>query len=144
MSTPREYPDNMEQQFQVGDWCFCEFKLQQVKRIEGSRILEVSDGYLSCSSYDLSDKCYPLDFSVKRISETVEWYKNRLHDLKMDLNFSAIGKELIRRWCEMCDARNDDDKIKILDIELQQFYGAIAERVYALKNEQVAGVRLFR
>ena len=45
---------------QKGEWCFCEFRLQQVTETEENRITRVSDGMVSSFSTDLSDRCYPL------------------------------------------------------------------------------------
>jgi hypothetical protein len=134
----------MEQQFKKGDWCFCEFKLQQIVRVDESRITEVSDGNFSLSSYDLSDKCYPLDLSVKRISDTVAYFSDELHKTKLNLNFPDLNREWVRRWCEMCDVRKDTEKLRKMYKDLEDFYTAILGRVTTLKTEEVSGVRLFR
>ena len=53
--------------FQKGEWCFCEFRLQQVLETEENRITSVSDGIVRSGSSDLSDKWYPLEMDVKCI-----------------------------------------------------------------------------
>jgi hypothetical protein len=59
------------EKFKKGDWCFCEFKLQQIMEMNGTKITEVSDGYVRHSGSDLSNRCFPLDSNIKTISDNV-------------------------------------------------------------------------
>jgi hypothetical protein len=121
----------MEVKFEKGDWCFCEFKLQQILEVDGDKVREVSDGSFRLSSSDLSDRCYPLDLKVKRISDSVSYYRDKLHEIKsLNLNYPDLNRELIGRWCEMCNVRNDDKM-------LQKKYDELAERRTLLLNNNI-------
>lgn len=61
--------------FKEKDWCFCEFKLCKIVKMDGGRITEVSDGFELLCSADLSTKCYPLDIDILKISRKVHnWH----------------------------------------------------------------------
>lgn len=93
--------------FQKGEWCFCEFRLQQVIETEENRITSVSDGIIRSGSSDLSDRCYPLEMDVKCISDAVAFWSIKFHELKNNsLNHPDLNRELIRRWVELCDNRD--------------------------------------
>lgn len=68
--------------FKQGEWCFCEFALQQVMETEENRITGVSDGMFRLSGHDLSDRCYPLEMKVKQISDIVAFWSKEFHALK--------------------------------------------------------------
>ena len=131
--------------FQKGEWCFCEFKLQQVMETEENRITEVSDGMFRLGSSDLSDRCYPLELEVKRISDTVAYWSTKFHELKNNaINHPDLNRELIRRWVELCDHRKDENRLKELYDSLSSFGNSVLRKVQDLNFEEVEGVRLFR
>lgn len=130
--------------FQKGDWCFCEFKLQQVQETTDNRITSVSDGSFSLSSNDLSDRCFPLELDVKRISDSVSYWSEEFHKIKVNINHPDLNRELISRWVEMCEHRKDADTLKMLYKRLDQFGQSIVNRVRDLTYEEIEGVRLFR
>jgi hypothetical protein len=81
--------------FKQGEWCFCEFVLQQVIETEENRITAVSDGMFRLSSNDLSDRCYPLEMIIKIISDEVAYWSKEFHSLKINtLNYPDLNKEL--------------------------------------------------
>jgi hypothetical protein len=134
-----------EPKFKVGEWCFCEFTLKQVMETEDDRITSVSDGYIRHGSTDLSDRCYPLEMNVKRISGEFEWWSKKFHELKNNsLNHPDLNRELIDRWCKACDDRDDNEKIKKHYSSLAKFGEAIISRVNELQNDVIEGVKLFR
>ena len=131
--------------FKKGEWCFCEFKLQQVTETEENRIPGVSDGMFSLGSMDLSDRCYPLELDVKRISDTVAYWSTKFHELKNNaLNHPDLNRELIRRWVELCDSRKDEICLKELYDSLSNFGNSVLRKVQDLNFEEVEGVKLFR
>ncbi|NRA78912.1 MAG: hypothetical protein HRU18_11940 [Pseudoalteromonas sp.] len=131
--------------FKKGEWCFCEFKLQQVTETEENRITGVSDGMFSLGSMDLSDRCYPLELDVKRISDTVAYWSTKFHELKNNaLNHPDLNRELIRRWVELCDSRKDEICLKELYDSLSNFGNSVLRKVQDLNFEEVEGVKLFR
>ena len=131
--------------FKQGEWCFCEFALQQVMETEGNRITAVSDGIFRQDGHDLSDRCYPLEMKVKQISDTVAYWSKEFHALKNNaLNHPDLNRELIRRWVELCDNRENEKRLKELYDKLSEFGNSVIRRVRDLKFEEVEGVSLFR
>ena len=131
--------------FQKGEWCFCEFRLQQVLETEENRITSVSDGIIRSGSSDLSDRCYPLEMDVKRISDAVAFWSVKFHELKNNsLNHPDLNRELIRRWAELCDNRKDENHLKELYDSLNTFGMSVLRKVQDLSFEEVEGVSLFR
>jgi hypothetical protein len=134
-----------EPKFKQGDWCFCEFKLQQVKKTEEDRITEVSDGFISHSSSDLSDRCYPFEMKYKLISDEVAYWNRTFRELHNNaLNYSDLNRKLIEMWCEMCDNADNEETLKTLYRKLSEFGNAIVSKVRDLSYEEIDGVRLFR
>lgn len=131
--------------FKIGDWCFCEFKLQQIINTKENRITEVSDGMFSMSSSDISDVCFPLDMRIKRCSDSVAYWSKTFHKLNHNsLNHPDLNRELISRWVKMCE-NIEDEKIsqKIYD-QLDKFGNAVVSKIKDLKYEEIEGVQLFR
>jgi len=131
--------------FKQGEWCFCEFKLQQVMETEENRITGVSDGMFRLCSNDLSDRCYPLELDVKQISDTVAYWSTKFHELKNNaLNHPDLNRELIRRWVELCDNRKDKNRLKELYDKLSKFGNSVLRKVQDLDFKEVEGIHLFR
>lgn len=130
--------------FKVKDFCFCEFTLQQIKEIKENRITSVSDGVCSMSSHDLSDRCFPLDLKIKRISDTVAYYSNKFHALKNNsINYPDLNRELIKRWVNMCNCTDDKELQKLYD-SLGSFCNSVIEAVENLNFIQIEGVNIIR
>lgn len=134
-----------EQKFKKGDWCFCEFELQQIMETDGDRITSVSDGVLMLGGRDLSDRCFPLDMSIKRISDNVAYWNKEIHQLKYNsLNHPDINRELIRRWVELCENKDDQKRLEKLSESLSVFCKSVIQKVREISTEQVNGVSIFR
>lgn len=89
--------------WKVGDWTFCEFKLQQIEEVEDGRVTVVSDGHFSLSSRDLADRCMPVSLSMKRISDEYASVSHRLHRVgSSGLNYPDINRWLIAAWVDAC------------------------------------------
>lgn len=136
----------MKLTFKEGDWCFCEFALQQIGECtDDGRIRNVSDGAFNLSSHDLSDRCFPLEMSVKRISDSVAYWSRQFDKLNHNgLNHPVLNRELIRRWAEMCELRDNTEAVQILTKKLNDFASSVIYRVNDLRNDEVEGVSLFR
>ena len=130
--------------FKQNDWCFCEFKLQQIREMKENCITEVSAGNFSHGSSDLSDRCYPLEMKYKLISDNVAYWSNKLFELRNNsLNYPDINRALIQRWCDMCDVADDHDKLRNLYEKLNNFANSIINKVESSRNEYVDEVRIF-
>jgi hypothetical protein len=131
--------------FKQGEWCFCEFKLQQVMETEDNKITSVSDGMFRLGSSDLSDRCYPLDMGIKQISDTVSYWSDEFHKIKINgLNHPDLNRELIQRWVDLCDNKDNADKMKELYESLSKFGNAVKQKCNDLGFETVECVTLFR
>lgn len=97
------------------------------------------------SSNDLSDRCFPLDLSIKRCSDAVAYWSKRIVELNNNsLNYPDLKRELINRWIIMCENKDDKDKLQELYDSLSKFGNAVIKRVNELKHEEIDGVALFR
>lgn len=119
----------MKLDWNIGDWCFSEFELKQIKDIrkfkDGNAITEVTDGYFSHSGIFLNDICYPMDITIKLISENFKHYSDKLHqvqDLELKKGFPNIHRKLVRRWCKCCDDKDDIEKIQEHYSKLEEWY----------------------
>lgn len=119
----------MKLDWNIGDWCFNEFELKQIKDIrkfkDGNAITEVTNGYFSHSGSFLNDRCYPMNITIKLISENFKYYSDKLHqvqDLEFEKGFPNIHRELVRRWCECCDDKDDIEKIQEHYSKLEEWY----------------------
>lgn len=134
----------MEQKFKKDDWCFCEFELKQVKQTQDYRITEVTDGYFSHTSNDLSDRCFPLELHIKIISGHVSYWSKKIHELKNNLlNHPDLNRELVRRWIEICKNVDDKELVNTLCENLSKFCKDVIEKATSIKNEEVGGIKIF-
>lgn len=135
----------MEKIFSKDDWCFFEFKLVQVREVKDGCVQSVVDGKFQHSGLDLSDRCYPMELSIKAISDSVAFYYDELHKIKsLNLNYPDLNREYIRRWVELCDNRKDECKMKRLWESLRNFHQGIIETVNQTKQTEIEGVQIFR
>ena len=131
--------------FKKGEWCFYDFELCQVTQTEENRITEVSSGVICYRGFDLSEECYPLEMSVKQISDSVAYLENEFSSLKnRSVNHMDLHRELLRRWIELCKNRNDEDHLTVLQNRLQEFGLSFLQKVHELDYEMVDGIRLSR
>ena len=131
--------------FNKGDWCFCEFKLQQIMEMDEDRITETSDGNFRLGSNDLSDRCYPLEMEVKQISDSVAHWSKEFFNLKSGaLNHPDLNRALIERWVEMCEIRENRKLLTKLYERLDEFGMSVIRKAKDLRYEQVEGVSIFR
>ena len=134
----------MEPKFKTGEWCFCEFTLQQIKETKEDRITSVTDGFFEMSGRDLSDRCFPLTLRIKVISDNVEYHSKAFHALKNNsLNHPDLNRELISRWVDMCST-TDDKELKRLYDSLSEWSNQVQRTVRDLNDISVGNINLFR
>jgi hypothetical protein len=128
-----------------GDWVFCEYKLQRVTDVEDGRITGVSDGYMSTGGHSLNEECFSMNIDIKRISDGVKYWSDKIHGLKCGgLNHPDIHRELLRRWVEICDNKDNEEKMEELYGELANFAKSIIFASEKLVEETVSGIKVFR
>ena len=98
--------------FKVKDWCFCEFELVQIQKIEDGQIHGVTDGYIDHGG-NLTNECFPLNFEVILISEKFRDYWNAIIKTCHPKTGNAHSR-LVEWWTECCE--NKDDEREILRI----------------------------
>lgn len=125
-----------------GSWVFNEFELKQIKRIEDGKVKEVSDGVGLLGGYDLV--CFPVTMKIKRISDNVAYYSNKLDDGDYHgLNYPDIHRWLRSRWEEMCNNLSDEN-VKKVNNNIELFYTCILKVLNDTKDTVVCGVRVFK
>jgi hypothetical protein len=129
--------------FNDGDWVYYDFELYQVKGTRDNYI-DLTTGYITTST-PCTENVYPIDLSIKVISEGVEGYSKRLHQIRsINLNYPDLHRELVRRWIEIIDHKNNKDAVKTLWNKLDEFVRKIEQRSEDLKYEEIDGVKLIR
>ena len=130
--------DTISTTFKVGDWVFCEFKLQQIKEICDGHITSISDGWFSHSSSDLDDRCFPIKMRIKTISNAFESWSAKLHREGMPhLNYPDIHNWLVEKWCKACQNYDTPEIVKLNLTELDTWGKKILQRCNELKHEKI-------
>lgn len=128
----------------VNDWCFFEFKLVQVKETDGPRVTSVTDGMFNTYGSNLSDRCFPFEMGIKKISDVVAYWADKM--LKEErlkyLNHPDIHRKLVEFWIGMCES--DDNKRQVIGEKLSNFCTSILNRVNSISEEYIEGIKLLR
>ena len=131
--------------FNVGDWVFCEFKLQIVKEVRQGHVSEVSDGMFAHCGWNLDDRCFPLTMRIKRISDEFEEWHSKLHrEGNRNLNYPDILRWLVDKWCECCNDEQNDATIRRCFDELNAYGNELLAACGSLNAVSVGGHKVFR
>jgi len=134
----------MKNQFNVGDWCYYDFDLKQVVRIEDGRVYEVTDGYFNHGG-DINDHCFPIDLQVKVISNDVEYWYKEFHKINNNgLNIHGLIDRLTEIWVEMCENKDNKQKLSELYDKLNNFGDQVVRKVRDISFENVDDVKLYK
>ncbi len=134
-----------EHKFKKGEWCFFEFELHQIKKLHAGRISEVSTGIVTQASYDLYDRCFPLNADIKIKSDQVALWKSKIKALEANsLNWPDIHEEFTRIWMELCNITPKALKTATVYQELADFSNSIIKQVENMRYEKANGVKIFR
>lgn len=135
----------MKTKFNVGDWVFCEFKLQQVKESDNGNVKCVTDGLFSLGSSSLNDRCFELSIRAKCISDKFESWSRQIHsEGQCSLNFPGINRWLIAKWASICRQQDDDEAVEAGLKETGEWVKNLLNRSKELQAETVGGICLFR
>ncbi len=130
----------MKMTFKVGDWVYEDFTLNQIKRMEGIRVTEITDGSFSRSGSDLG--CYPLTIRNKVISEAFQHYYKKLDDVR-SLNFPDIRRHFDDLWEQAVEDKSDEN-VKEIYNKISLFVNNILELAAQRKQTKIQGVDIFR
>lgn len=130
--------------FKEGDWCFCEFQLMEILKVENGIIKSVTNGYATTSG-DFTDRCYEISVEIKRISDYVKKWSDKFHDIGLvSLNYPDLKHALITKWMEMCNARYDKEALYILEQKFFDFCTKVENAIEGIKKIHVDGLKLIR
>ena len=134
------------EQFTVGQWVFFEFKLACIEQIEEDRVTKVTTGYMSCSSFNISQNCFPLDVHGKIVSEEFDHQYDELYNKwkHSHLNWPDLHRWFVSSWRELMQKRKSKSEIEKGFVGLQKFVSSIDQTLVSLSTQTVDGVKLFR
>lgn len=128
--------------YSVGEWVFHNAELAQVENLGPNGVKSVTYGYGSTSGNGLLIR--PMTMRNKLISAEFESCKKKLHQLNCaSLNLPDLLHHLNVLWTVACDT-DDDAQLRVIYIELDDFYQGVADAVDALKNQFINGIEIFR
>lgn len=127
--------------FKVGDWVIHEFKIGQIKKIDGD-IITFSEGFFETSGL-LAGAIVPLTLRNKAISDNVEYIYQKIHNNTTGLNYSNIRWKLIEIWLDSCNAKDDITLIAYTE-ELKDFETKLFDKYNSMKQEEVCGVKILK
>ena len=134
------------QKLTVGQWVFFEFKLACIEQIEEDRVTKVTTGYMSCSSFNISQNCFPLDVHGKIVSEEFDHQYDKLYTKwkHSHLNWPDLHCWFVKSWRELMQKRKSKSEIEKGFVGLQKFVSSIDQTLVSLSTQPVDGVKLFR
>ena len=141
---------NKEQQdikWKVGDWCFFEYELVQIKEVEkDGRVTCLSDGYFKTGSFDARDRIFPLDLQGEIISEYFESKYKTLKRLQgsQALNFPGIHKWFVQEWVRQMSKRNLDNFDNSWPNNLLDFVRKIEEKFNNISCLKVENIKIIK
>lgn len=133
-------------EFKIGDWVFSEYELKQITEIEGDQVTGVTCGLFSHHGSSLNYCIFPLEISIKRISNEYEhWEKKvRENEGRLHLNWPDLHRWFVDHWAGTCLVRDDDEKVKERYVRLREFCHAVIDKCLQEKTVEVDGIALFR
>jgi len=149
-SCKKKTPIVQKTAYKVGDWVYFEFNLNQIIRMEGQYVREVSDGMTTTASggEGMIDRCMPLELPVKRISWSFERYYDQIRDEALsDLNFPDIHDHLVDMWIDICNWRNDEKTVSEKFEAVGDFVDEVIRKCKEVRRIEVGGdkdIRLIR
>ena len=132
--------------YKVGDWVFCEFKLQQIREINES-FVSVTDGMfeMSMSKYHFDSNSFPLEMRIKRISDAFLAHAERVHKevIHNGVNYRAIYDRMIEKWVIACQYEDENQSRRVTG-EMVQFCDEVIKKVQEVRGMDFYGFKLFR
>ena len=131
--------------WKVNDWCFHEFDLFQIIEMNDNKIITISNGEFSRGGSNLTDRCFPLDLSIKTYSYDIAKKYDKILSLNVKmLSYSNIRNEYVRIWEEMCKNKENVVYISELYAKAHDFTKKIINSVYGLMNTEIGGVKILK
>ena len=129
----------------VGDWAYKGYELVQVKEMDGTRVSDLTTGFIRMSSNDFSDRLFRQTLSNKQIAETIEIYYNRITQARGGcmLNHPDINRKFEEfAWRAMAAEPEGQEQKEIME-EAREVQQKCSERLQDAILIQVDGVYVF-
>jgi len=128
-----------------GDWCFHDFELYQIQRIEDGKVRGLTNGVIDTSATDFSDAIFPLTLVNKVISEGVMRYWGELKNLeRVSLNYPDLHREYYRRWYEIITTEAHGEKTTPLWDNFRLFQKELINNIKYHEHASLNGIRIYR
>ena len=126
--------------WRVGDKCYMEFGLGEVKAVEkDGRVTEVFDGGGTLCSRDLRDRMFKITPKIEAISKQFkEKYSDPLYKMNCGLNMPDIHQWLVQKWVDACNG--DARKYHAIKLEQKEFMTLLKH----VLSTNYKGMRVFR
>lgn len=134
----------MEKQWNVGDMCFYEYELSQIKRVEHGHVKSITTGYIESSGSYFNDRCFPVTLGIKLISDHVESWSKRFHAIKMNINHPDLHRKLVNYWINMCLVAEDRKNLDVRRNEFDSFCESVMVKIREAERINVGEFNLFR
>lgn len=134
--------------YKVDDWGFFEFELVYIKEVVyDNRITEVNTGSFNTSGHDLSDRWFPINKTIRSISDTYKYYYDELHKYDFNgLNWPDIHRWFVAHWVYTCVSSDKavDNFYKERYKSLEEFVHKFRDICSGMKGQSIEGVKLLR
>jgi len=103
----------MKKKLKMYDRVFYNFERHTINGMKGDRITSVSIGRTSISGFNLC--CYPDEPIIESISNRVRKLNDEFSYLQdSNINYRDFNRELVNRWCEMCENKDNSKELERL------------------------------
>lgn len=131
--------------FKLNDWIFSEFKLKQVKEMDGNKVTSVTDGYCISGYNNFNDQIFHMDIKIKNISDTYGDCYDRFSKLEFNsLNYPEIHSYFVDHWIKTCEGKDNDDFVKKQLDDIYDFTNRVCNAVDDILYMEVEGIRVCR
>jgi len=134
-------------EWKVGDWCFFEYALREVKAVKDGKPSELDNGvattYVPLTSLS-SNSCFPLLMEIKEVSDK---FANKEAELEKFfgtiVNMWRIRKYFIELWVEYCRKIGNEEKQKEIIEQWVSFCQKVEDNSREVFRFEVDDVAIF-
>lgn len=133
--------------FSEGEWALFDHEVVQIKKTEAGRVRSVSTGSFETSSYDLSDRLFPLTLAGKGCADWFDYYYHDLHreDGSGKLNWPDLARHITLLWAHAMVVLGDEEATRLAYDKAQKFFLEVKDKLRDLRRvESTVGIKLFR
>jgi len=133
------------------DFCYNEFEMKEIIKIQDGIIKELCDGYFISSCSNFNKEIFPISLKVKKISEIYSENYNKLSQIEMNkgckgINYPVIKNYFNNHWVKTCayvQESADYDVASRLN-EINKFTTDILDEYNNRKNIKINNVSIFK